>query len=67
MSCSHLWLPKRGTLWRTVWCGHCGDTRRVRRRWALPEPQTIAGALTEAIDRNVIANDEVLWGGRRLR
>lgn len=67
MTCNHFWLPKQGTFWRSVWCGRCSEERRVRFRWRLPEPRTTADALTEAIDRNVIANDDVMWGGQRLR
>jgi hypothetical protein len=41
--------------------------RRVRRRWTGSEPRTAAEALAEAIDRDVIANEDVVWGGQRLR
>jgi hypothetical protein len=67
MTCSHLWLPQRGALWRYVVCPNCDERRRVRRRWAHPEPRSIHDALSEAIDHDVIANNEVTWGGRRLR
>jgi hypothetical protein len=67
MTCEHLWLPKHGILSRNVWCGRCGETRRVCLRWAGPEPRTTADALAEAIDHDVIANEEVIWGGQRLR
>jgi hypothetical protein len=67
MTCDHFWLPKQGTLSRSVWCGRCGELRRVGWRWAGTEPRTTADALAEAIDRNVIANEEVVWGGQRLR
>jgi hypothetical protein len=67
MTCDHFWLPKQGTIWRSVWCGRCGEMRRVRRRWTGSEPRTAAEALAEAIDRDVIANEDVVWGGQRLR
>lgn len=67
MTCEHFWLPRQGTFRRGVWCGHCGELRRVCWRWTQPEPRTTAEALAEAIDRNVIVNDDVVWGGRRLR
>lgn len=67
MTCDHFWLPKQGILWRNVWCGHCDEVRRVRRRWTGSEPRTTADALAEAIDRDVIANEDVYWGGQRLR
>lgn len=67
MSCTHFWLPSTGILWRAVTCVRCNQRRRVRLRWAHPEPRTNEAALGEAIDRGAIANDEVLWGGQRLR
>lgn len=67
MTCDHFWMPSHGTLWRSVCCGRCGETRRVRLRWTAPEPRTTGEALADAIDRGVIANEDVLWGGQRLR
>ncbi len=68
MTCgSHLWLPERGRIWRNVVCGRCRERRHVAFKWARPEPRTCAEALIEAIDRGVIGNTEVLWGGARLR
>lgn len=67
MSCTHFWLPSTSLLWRSVTCVRCSERRRVRWRWARPEPRTKLAALGEAIDRGKITNDEVLWGGRHLR
>jgi hypothetical protein len=61
--CPHLWLPKRGAVYRYVFCGRCHETRRVCRRWGRPAPLTIAAALREAIDENVVPADEVRWNG----
>lgn len=65
--CIHLWLPTRSLLWRTVTCANCDETRRVRLRWRQPVPVANVDALREAIDCGVIANEEVTWGGQRLR
>lgn len=67
MTCEHFWLPFYGQIWRSVTCPRCGETRRVRLRWRHPQPHTNAEALGEAIDRGVIDNNEVTWGGQRLR
>lgn len=68
MTCEHhLWLPKRSMCWHHVWCRRCGEARRVRSRWVAPKPRSIGDALAEAIDRDVIANTDVAWGGQRLR
>jgi hypothetical protein len=67
MTCQHLWLPSQRKFWRCVTCTRCGETRHVRWRWRRPEPRTNGQALGEAIDRGVIDNDEVTWGGQRLR
>jgi hypothetical protein len=67
MDCEHFWLPSHTLLWRSVTCAHCSQIRRVRLQWLHPVPATNGEALGEAIDRGVLDNDEVTWGGRRLR
>ena len=65
--CRHFWLPKQGRLFRYVVCTHCEAKRRVRFRLFGTEPVTIKDALGEAVDRRVLLNDEVTWGGGPVR
>jgi hypothetical protein len=63
----HVWIPERGKFSYGLFCGQCREARRVVARWRIPYPASGAAVLGEAIDRGVVRNDEVMWGGRRLR